>query len=178
MVLLFSRSESPSRAFLAAVTSLYHHVTENSIPSEKWHKQAIVYDDLNRIKAARVLLPLRPPFDQLWLKFSKCLDVFHLRNHTRKECHTTYHPDNLKQLHPDLMKQNNQAAEQINAMVMRLKHTLNPRSRARQLFMLGWMAVHHNAYLARLGPPMLDCRIDGTGQEGGVSGSDSAVESE
>ena len=118
--LLVFRSESPSQAFLAAVTSLYHHVTENNIPPEKWHEQVVVYDNicnLNRIKAARIPLPLRPPFDQLWLKPLKCLDVFHLRNHTSEECHTTYHPDNIKQLLPDLVKRNTQAAEQINAML-------------------------------------------------------------
>ena len=44
--------------------------------------------------------------------------------------------------------------------------------------MLDRVAVHHNAYLARFGPPMLDSRTGGTDLDGEVSDSVSADESE
>jgi len=96
---IFCRAESPSQVSLTVLSALYHHVSENKIPFDEWMKLFVIYDNvcnLDRIHTAQQPLPLPAPLDQLWLETQKVIDVFHLSNHKREECRTTYNPSNIK----------------------------------------------------------------------------------
>ncbi|OQV24197.1 hypothetical protein BV898_02144 [Hypsibius exemplaris] len=149
-----SKSESPTQVLFSAITTLYHRVKQDNIPPEEWHKQVIVFDNmcnLERTKTAQAPLPLPSSYDQLWRKPLKVLDVFHLQNHKQKECQTTYDPDHIKRLYPDLKKWNTQSAEQTNAFFRQFRSVLNRISLKRHLFYLDCLATHRNAYFSRDG---------------------------
>ena len=65
----------------------------------------LAYDNmcnLARLNAARTPLPLPPPLDQMWLKTTKIIDVFHLRNHISEECKRQFSPLLVKHQYPDM----------------------------------------------------------------------------
>ncbi|OQV11979.1 hypothetical protein BV898_13773 [Hypsibius exemplaris] len=77
-------------------------------------KIIVIYDNvcnLDFIHAAKNPLPLPKPYDSLWLEINKVIDIFHLKNHRRPECKTTYNPDNTRKVLPNLKKGNIEVAK-------------------------------------------------------------------
>ena len=105
------RSESPSQVFFIVLTWLIA-LLQSSVKPEEVQSIYLAYDNmcnLCRLKVARKPLPLKPPLDRAWLRMNKIIDSFHLRNHVNPECHTTFSPQTLKEIHPNA---NTQAGEQ------------------------------------------------------------------
>ncbi|OWA53843.1 hypothetical protein BV898_18264 [Hypsibius exemplaris] len=142
------KAESPSQVFLTIISVLLQHVKEENIDQADWKKMFVIYDNvcnLDRIHAARNPLPLPKPFDRLWLETKKVIDVFHLKNHRRPECLTTYNPDNIRKVHPDLKKRNTEVAEQNFSWFNRFKSVLKAVPRNHQLFYAFRLIFHRNA---------------------------------
>ncbi len=164
---LFSRSESPSQVFLFLVNTLLRKLKE--VPADKWSRVFVAYDNmcnLNGMTVAKKELPLPIPFnrqvqldfqlflstvslsccvsfDRLWLSVSKIIDVFHLRNHKRPECHTEYNPQSLKEVHPNY---NTQACEQTFAWLGRFHKILSSVPKVHNHFFLHRLVKRRNLY--------------------------------
>ena len=87
--------------------------------------------NLARLNAARTPLPLPPPLDQMWLKTTKIIDVFHLRNHISEECKRQFSPLSVKQQYPNM---NTQVGEQTFTWLYHLKHILCAMPKVHHLF--------------------------------------------
>ncbi|OQV14917.1 hypothetical protein BV898_10948 [Hypsibius exemplaris] len=142
------KAESPSQVFLTILSVLLQHVKEENIDPADWKKMFVIYDNvcnLDRIHAARNPLPLPKPFDRLWLETKKVIDVFHLKNHRRPQCLTTYNPDNIRKVHPELKKRNTEVAEQNFSWFNRFKSVLKAVPRNHQIFHAFRLIFHRNA---------------------------------
>jgi len=63
----------------------------------------LAYDNmcnLQKMKAAKALLPFSPPSDQLWMNVQKIIDVFHFKNHVSPDCKEKFSPKAVKEQHP------------------------------------------------------------------------------
>ena len=109
----------------------------------------LAYDNmcnLARLNAARIPLPLPPPLDQMWLKTTKIIDVFHLRNHISEECKRQFSPLLVKQQYPDM---NTQVGEQTFTWLYHFKHILCAMPKVHHLFYLHRMVVRRNKYTGK-----------------------------
>ena len=71
-ITLFYRSESPCQVYLVIITWLYE--TLKDIPTEEWHSVILAYDNMchiDALRAARIPLPLPPPFHNMWKAITK-----------------------------------------------------------------------------------------------------------
>ena len=102
--------------------------------------------NLARLNAARTPLPLPPPLDQMWLKTTKIIDVFHLRNHISEECKHQFSPLSVKQQYPDM---NTQVGEQTFTWLYHFKHILCAMPKVHHLFYLHRMVVRRNKYTGK-----------------------------
>lgn len=87
-------------------------IASGTVSAEKLSSIYLAYDNmcnLCRLTVAQKQLPLPPPMDRAWLSIHKVIDTFHLKNHTREECHKQYSPEELKEKNPSF---NTQAGEQ------------------------------------------------------------------
>ncbi len=75
--------------------------------------------NLERLKVAKMPLPLDPLFDKIWLNVTKIIDVFHFQNHVDPLCKELYSPARLKAEKPDF---NTQAGEQTFLWLCKFKH--------------------------------------------------------
>ena len=87
------------------------------------------------MKTAKEDLPFEAPFNKLWISISKIIDVFHLKNHKRTECHSKYNPKALE-THPTF---NTQACEQTFSWLGRFHRILTSMPK-----------LHNNFFLHRL----------------------------
>ena len=94
--MFYCRSESPSQVFVFTLFWLFEILSQ--VPSEKWHKIILAYDNmcqLDSLKVAKKPLPLEPPYDQMWLTIQKvCIySVFvteFLKNGSNHACNLVY----------------------------------------------------------------------------------------
>ena len=80
---------------------------------------------------------------RVWLSISKVIDTFHLRNHTRPECHTYYNPEKLKEAHPGY---NTQACEQTFSWLGRYHKVLSSMPKVHNHFYLHRLVKRRNLY--------------------------------
>ena len=109
----------------------------------------LAYDNMcnvQRLRVAQVPLPLTKPFDTLWIKVKKIIDVFHYPNHTRPECKQLYSPSQLKDQNPNF---NTQAGEQTFAWVGRFKNIICAMNKTHHMFYLHRMVLRRNAYTSK-----------------------------
>ena len=99
--------------------------------------------NLCRLKVARKPLALKAPLDHGWLCINKIIDSFHLRNHINPECHTSFSPQKLKEIHPDA---NTQAGEQTFVWMARFKNIVCAMNKAHHLHC---MVRKRNSYTAK-----------------------------
>ena len=142
------RSESPSQVFFIVLTWLIA-LLQSSVKPEEVQSINLAYDNmcnLYRLKVARKPLPLKPPLDRAWLRMNKIIDSFHLRNHVNPECHTTFSPQALKEIHPNA---NTQAGEQTFVWMARYKNIVCAMNKTHHLFYLHRMIRRRNNYTAK-----------------------------
>ena len=134
------RSESPSQVFyiiLQWLLSLIQSVGgKDSIP-----QVILAYDNmcnLARLNAARKPLPFPPPLGKVWLKTTKIIDTFHVKNHFSENCRRMFSPEAVKQQYPHM---NTQAGEQTFTRLCHFKHILCAMPKLHHLFYLHRMVV-------------------------------------
>ena len=140
----FCRSESPSQVYLFLVNFLLKRL--ENVPQTDWNQIFIAYDNmcnLDRMQAATEELPLPEPYNKLWHSVSKIIDVFHLRNHKRKECHVKYNPQALKEIHPHY---NTEACEQTFSWLARYHKILSSLPKVHNHFFLHRLIKRRNRY--------------------------------
>ena len=91
---------------------------------------------VDHLKIAQKPLPLPAPFQSIWLDITKIIDSLHIKNHRDKRCHELYHPDKIKETHPDV---NTMCCEQTFAWLGRYKKIV-----------VGMGKQHHHFYLHRM----------------------------
>ena len=142
--IIFCRSESPSQVFVFLINFLQQKL--ENIPPEKWSEIFIAYDNIcniERMKVARKELPFPAPFNQIWMKVTKIIDVFHLKNHKRKECHQLYNPRKLKESHPSF---NTQACEQTFSWLGKFHRIMSSMPKVHNNFFLHRLIKRRNSY--------------------------------
>lgn len=80
---------------------------------------------------------------RIWLDISKIIDVFHLKNHKRNECHTIYNPETMKSEHPHF---NIQACEQTFSWLSRYHRILSSVPKDHNHFFLHRLVKRRNMY--------------------------------
>ena len=138
------RSESPSQVFVFLINFLRHKLKD--VPADQWNQVFVAYDNMcnvDRMKAAKENLPFEAPFNKLWISISKIIDVFHLKNHKRAECHSKYNPKALKETHPTF---NTQACEQTFSWLGRFHRILTSMPKVHNNFFLHRLVKRRNAY--------------------------------
>ena len=138
------RSESPSQVFVFLVNFLRHKLKD--VPVDRWGQVFMAYDNmcnLDRMKAAKQDLPFETPYNKLWICISKIIDVFHLKNHKRPECHDKYNPKALKEIHPTY---NTQACEQTFSWLGRFNRILSSMPKVHNNFFVHRLVKRRNAY--------------------------------
>lgn len=121
-------------------------IASGTVSAEKLSSIYLAYDNmcnLCRLNVAKRPLPLPPPMDRAWLSVHKVIDTFHLKNHTRKECHEQFSPEELKESNPSF---NTQAGEQTFVWMGRFKHIVCAMSKTHHLFYLHRMVRRRNKY--------------------------------
>ena len=116
------------------------------VPEEEWDDFFLAYDNmcnLDRLKAVRKLLPLPPPFNNIWLKINKVIDRLQMRNRKQPECKTKYSSDLLNDRIPGL---NTLVAEQISVWASKFKKIMCAMPKRRQLFFYHRMVIRRNTY--------------------------------
>lgn len=109
----------------------------------------LAYDNmcnLARLNAAKAPLPFPAPLDQMWLKTTKIIDTFHLKNHINESCRRQFSPERVKQQYPDM---NTQVGEQTFTWLYHFKHILCAMPKVHHLFYLHRMVVRRNLYTAK-----------------------------
>jgi hypothetical protein len=106
---------------------------------------SLAYDsicNLNHLRAARKLLPLPQPYNNIWLKINKVIDQLHiiLINFI---CKTKYSSDLLKEKIPGL---NTPVAEQTFVWAAKVKKIMCAMPKCHQLFYYHRMVIRWNAY--------------------------------
>lgn len=143
-IFFFFRSESPSQAFLLAVHYLYLRLRDQS--QSDWSDFTLSYDNMcnvDRMHVAKEPLPIRPPYDKLWLEINKVIDKLHLKNHKNPRCKEVYNPEALKEKFPKL---NTPIAEQTFIWASRFKKILGAMPKRHFLFFYHRMVVRRNKY--------------------------------
>jgi hypothetical protein len=67
------------QVLLPLITNLFNHVKRNCIPPAEWNKHFVIYNNmsyLNRTNTTKAFLPLLAPYNELWHKVSKVIDVY------------------------------------------------------------------------------------------------------
>jgi len=148
LVLFLCRSESPSQVFYILLQWLLSLVQStgdtHSIPPV-----ILAYDNmcnLARLNAARTPLPFPPPLDQMWLKTTKIIDTFHVRNHISEDCKRLFSPAKVKQQYPNM---NTQAGEQTFTWLYRFRHILCVMPKVHHLFYLHRIVIRRNKYTGK-----------------------------
>jgi len=148
LVLFLCRSESPSQVFYILLQWLLSLVQStgdtHSIPPV-----ILAYDNmcnLARLNAARTPLPFPPPLDQMWLKTTKIIDTFHVRNHISEDCKRLFSPAKVKQQYPNM---NTQAGEQTFTWLYHFRHILCVMPKVHHLFYLHRIVIRRNKYTGK-----------------------------
>ena len=116
------RSESPSLVFVIVISWLLDVLKEGR---EQMEVEVILCYDmchLDALKAAQNDLPLDAPYNKMWKKVTKIIDLLHIKNHTNDKCLATYHPKQVKDAHPTY---NLMCAEQVFSWLSRFKCIMN-----------------------------------------------------
>ena len=115
-------------------------------PQETWSNIILCYDNmchLDGLKAAKELLPLPPPYNQMWIDIQKIIDSLHIRNHVDPRCKERYSPETVKKDNPAY---NTMAAEQTFVWASRYKKILAGMSKTHHMFYLHRMVTIRNRY--------------------------------
>ena len=112
----------------------------------------LFYDNICNIlrtKASKTPLKLEKPYDQMWLKITKLIDTFHVKNHVRDECQTTLHPRNFANVHPELSYRNTQCGEQTFIYLGRFAKMFSAMTKRHFNFHLHRLILARNDYISR-----------------------------
>ena len=142
------RSESPSQVLLILIQWLLSLVKTYGGPSNL-PAITLAYDNMcniERMKITKKPLPLPAPYDKLWSRVHKIIDVFHFPNHNSTTCKERFSPVEFKQKHPNF---NTQAGEQTFVWVSRYKRILCSMTKSHHLFYLHRMVLRRNQYTSR-----------------------------
>ena len=101
---------------------------------------------LERLRAARNILPWLAPWDKAWMSIRKIIDSLHIRNHKDKTCQEKYDPHILKE---EIPNGNTMAAEQTFVWLSRFKKILCAMRKAHHLFYLHRIVKHRNNYTVK-----------------------------
>ena len=96
--------------------------------------------------AAKNPLPLQEPYNMVWQKITKVIDLLHLRNHRDPKCKKDFSPAVLKEKFPRL---NTLVAEQTFVWAARFKKILCAMPQKHFLFFYLRMVVRRNRYTAK-----------------------------
>lgn len=99
--------------------------------------------NVNKMAVAKQELPLEAPYDELWLKINKVIDLLHLKNHKDEKCFELYNPASLKEKIPKL---NTPVAEQTFVWAGRFKKFLCAMPKCHHLFYYHRMVCRRNRY--------------------------------
>ena len=99
--------------------------------------------NVDRMTVAKQPLPIRPPYDKLWLQVNKVIDKLHLKNHKNPRCKELYNPESVKEKCPKL---NTLVAEQTFIWASRFKKILGAMPKSHFLFFYHRMVVRRNKY--------------------------------
>ena len=99
--------------------------------------------NVDRMTVAKQPLPIRPPYDKLWLQVNKVIDKLHLKNHKNPRCKELYNPESVKEKCPKL---NTPVAEQTFIWASRFKKILGAMPKSHFLFFYHRMVVRRNRY--------------------------------
>ncbi len=94
----------------------------------------LAYDNmcnLQKMKIAQKPLPFSAPYDTLWFKVNKIIDVFHFPNHVDTKCKEQFSPLKFKEEHPNF---NTQAGEQLFVWVGKFNRILCAMSKNHHRF--------------------------------------------
>ena len=97
-----------------------------------WGNVVLVYDNicyLDRMHAARCLLPFPKPWGNMWKAIGKIIDCFHFGNQTDEMCKTKYNPGNCL-----LTDDNSEVAEQTFIWLGRFKKIICTMPKVHHLF--------------------------------------------
>ncbi len=152
-MLLPSRSESPTQAYLVLVIWLYKKfkALQDAGKSAEDIKKAmgatcLAYDmcHVDSLRLAKKDLPFPAPFNQAWKLVSKVIDRLHLRNHKDPACKRLY---NAEDKLPS--QYNTMACEQTFVWASRLKKVICAMPRLHQFFFLHRSVKQRNTYTQR-----------------------------
>ena len=121
------------------------NTTKHKVP-EEWKDIVLSYDNmchLDGLKAAKLPLPLPPPYDQMWSSIQKIIDSLHIKNHKDARCKELYSPNKVKEENPAF---NTMAAEQTFVWLSRFKKILAAMNKTHHLFYLHRMVTVRNKY--------------------------------
>lgn len=99
--------------------------------------------NVDRMTVAKQPLPIRPPYDKLWLQVNKVIDKLHLKNYKNPRCKELYNPESVKEKCPKL---NTPVAEQTFIWASRFKKILGAMPKSHFLFFYHRMVVRRNKY--------------------------------
>lgn len=141
------RSESPSQVYLILIQWLL--TLANVLDINDLNDIILAYDNmcnLQKLHVAQKPLPFEPPYNTLWLKINKIIDVFHFPNHVSPACKELYSPAQMKLDNPSF---NTQVGEQTFTWISRFKHILCAMNKTHHLFFLHRMVLRRNAYTSK-----------------------------
>lgn len=119
------------------------------VPEKEWGDFILSYDNMCnvcRMIATRDPLPLPEPYNMLWKKITKVIDLLHLRNHKNPKCKRDFSPQALKEKFPRL---NTPVAEQTFVWAARFKKILCAMPQLHFLFFYHRMVTRRNRYTAK-----------------------------
>lgn len=127
-----------------AVHYLYLRLKDQ--PQSNWSEFTLSYDNmcnLDKMVVCRKPLPLKAPYDRLWLEVNKVIDRLHLRNHKNPKCKEMFNLDSLREKFPKL---NTPVAKQTFIWASRFKKILGAMPKSHFLFFYHRMVVRRNRY--------------------------------
>lgn len=102
--------------------------------------------NIQKMKIAQKPLPFPAPYNDIWLKVNKIIDVFHFPNHVSDKCKELFSPLKFKEENPNY---NTQAGEQTFVWIDKYNRILCAMSKNHYLFFLHRMVIRRNEYTAK-----------------------------